>query len=514
MGNLPAGTLPSIDSAFNSALSNSGRIPNGFMGGASLAAILNGTPQLPFASDLTPGGQIANPGSAPWSDGTNASSIYTPPTVATYATSTWTPPSADTNGASTFTLGGTGGVYIATINLRTLDVGFHTSIAQSCTDLAAVINSGGSFSIGAIVGGPFQLGETVTSSSGGSATLTGIISPLTVSGVTGTFHSGDVITGGTSLATATASQNLQIVSDVVTAVAGGTTVAVTAKASGTAGNGITTAASHTGAATMSVDNASTSGGADTTVVINGVSFLGNFITSATATVTAVKALIAASAPTLALVGTSGTTTLVLTAVASGTAGNGITTTIGGTATSTSAGSFSGTSTTGGNDTLCVIDGISFLSNFVTSADATLAALIPLIQANATVSALVTVANVSHQLVVTAVASGTDGNGITTTVGGTAHGASFNHVSTTGGAGTTLNSVAGRVVMGTGNQYLILNNNLVGANTIIQPTIETVDGTLTSVTPIPGAPGQVLFAGNATATGNTTIGFTLINPLVG
>lgn len=63
-----------------------------------------------------------------------------------------------------------------------------------------------------------------------------------------------------------------------------------------------------------------------TCVINGVSFLATFASNATTTVTNLKALIAANPTITALVTTSGTTTLVLTAKQTGTSGNAITTT--------------------------------------------------------------------------------------------------------------------------------------------------------------------------------------------
>jgi hypothetical protein len=65
----------------------------------------------------------------------------------------------------------------------------------------------------------------------------------------------------------------------------------------------------------------TSGSA--TLTIAGVPFVADFATSATQTVTNITALINAAPATLALVTPSGTTTLTLTAVAIGTAGNGI-----------------------------------------------------------------------------------------------------------------------------------------------------------------------------------------------
>ncbi len=65
----------------------------------------------------------------------------------------------------------------------------------------------------------------------------------------------------------------------------------------------------------------TSGSA--TLTIAGVPFVADFSVSATQTVTNITALINAAPATLALVTPSGTTTLILTAVANGAAGNGI-----------------------------------------------------------------------------------------------------------------------------------------------------------------------------------------------
>jgi len=71
---------------------------------------------------------------------------------------------------------------------------------------------------GAITGGPFEIGETVT---GGSSSATGVIAWMDAAtkymelvNVSGTFEAGEVLTGGTSTATAT-STRASVVSDVV-----------------------------------------------------------------------------------------------------------------------------------------------------------------------------------------------------------------------------------------------------------------------------------------------------------
>jgi len=84
---------------------------------------------------------------------------------------------------------------------------------------------------------------------------------------------------------------------------------------------------------------------------------------------------------------------------------------------------------------CVISGHSFTATHHTDADTTVNDLIALIQANPTVSALVTVTLVSHKMQVTAKALGASGNGITTT-SNNANGASFDHASTQGGISST------------------------------------------------------------------------------
>ena len=82
---------------------------------------------------------------------------------------------------------------------------------------------------------------------------------------------------------------------------------------------------------------------------------------------------------------------------------------------------------------CVINLVSFTATFNSTANQTVLDLIALIEANPAVTALVTptLDAVAHTMVLTAVAQGTGGNGITTTTNGN-NGASFNHATTTGG----------------------------------------------------------------------------------
>jgi hypothetical protein len=89
-----------------------------------------------------------------------------------------------------------------------------------------------------------------------------------------------------------------------------------------------------------------------TCVINGVSFLATFNASATQTVTDLKALIAANAPTTALVQTGGTTTLTLTAKTVYASGNAITTT----SNEANGASFAAATLTGGDDPDSVVIG--------------------------------------------------------------------------------------------------------------------------------------------------------------
>lgn len=86
---------------------------------------------------------------------------------------------------------------------------------------------------------------------------------------------------------------------------------------------------------------------------------------------------------------------------------------------------------------CVIGGHSFLATFDTDANTTVNNLIALIGLNPTVTALVTCTLVAGEMLVTAVALGSTGNGITTTTDG-ANGAAFSDPTTVGG----VSSVAG------------------------------------------------------------------------
>lgn len=91
--------------------------------------------------------------------------------------------------------------------------------AKHLRSCGAKINALRAITIGAISGGPFVHGETVT---GGTSTATGRVIIRTLNGtttlylvvLTGTFQSGEVLTGGTSGATATSSSLATVVGNV------------------------------------------------------------------------------------------------------------------------------------------------------------------------------------------------------------------------------------------------------------------------------------------------------------
>lgn len=161
-----------------------------------------------------------------------------------------------------------------------------------------------------------------------------------------------------------------------------------------------------------------------TCVINGHTF--NGITgSDTAVVNDMIAQINGHGPTAALVTPSfrteadGSHTVLLTAVAVGTAGNGITVSTDGAGGSSCYGDVGGgfaavalsVATINGTDNYVIIAGIRFVCNFDTDAATTVNNLVALVNADPTVSVLVTASNVANKMFIEANASGNAGNAI-------------------------------------------------------------------------------------------------------
>lgn len=73
---------------------------------------------------------------------------------------------------------------------------------------------------------------------------------------------------------------------------------------------------------------------------------------------------------------------------------------------------------------------------------------------------------------------------------------------------TINKPSGSVIIGAGTSSVVVTNSLVDANTHIVATVQTNDSTLKTVTVVPAA-GSFTITGNANATANTTIRWTII-----
>lgn len=205
---------------------------------------------------------------------------------------------------------------------------------------------------------------------------------------------------------------------------------------------------------------------------------------------------------------NGDGTVTVTAKTAGTNANGILTVATGTGFTVN-----NAHLTGGNNTNAVIGGHTVDITWQGSALATYNYLLANL-AGSVAGTLVTASSVAGHLtsVIAAIASGYDGNGITTTISGTAHGATFGAGSLSAGVGRNFVGVAGRFLISAGNQYYFTTNPYIGANSIVVPVLETVDATFISVVPVVSA-GQVYFQGPATATGAVTVSFVVVNPNV-
>lgn len=73
---------------------------------------------------------------------------------------------------------------------------------------------------------------------------------------------------------------------------------------------------------------------------------------------------------------------------------------------------------------------------------------------------------------------------------------------------TINKPSGSAIIGAGTSSVVVTNSLVDANTHIVATVQTNDSTLKTVTVVPAA-GSFTITGNANATANTTIRWTII-----
>lgn len=75
---------------------------------------------------------------------------------------------------------------------------------------------------------------------------------------------------------------------------------------------------------------------------------------------------------------------------------------------------------------------------------------------------------------------------------------------------TINKPSGQVSIAAGASSVVVTNSLVSATSIVQPVLQFADATLTFIkTCVPGA-GSFTITGNANATANTKVGFTVFN----
>lgn len=88
------------------------------------------------------------------------------------------------------------------------------------------------------------------------------------------------------------------------------------------------------------------------------------------------------------------------------------------------------------------------------------------------------------------------------------------LSATNASGTpgaaTINKPEGQVAIAAGAASVVVTNSLVAATSVVLCSLQTVDGTLTTLlTVVPGA-GSFTIAGNANATAATKVGFVVFN----
>jgi hypothetical protein len=145
---------------------------------------------------------------------------------------------------------------------------------------------------------------------------------------------------------------------------------------------------------------------------------------------------------------------------------------------------------------CVIDGISFACPFTTDSQTTIANLITLVSANATITSLVTLASITQSpgdyfMAITAIAPGASGNGISVSTDG-ANGARwytgpFNVGTTYGGADTTI----------TINGITLVTNFTTNATNTVNAAIAAIagNGTLNALVTGSLVAGQMLLTAN-------------------